>query len=884
MPWSGDWVADRLNAKLAAACSGTDVRPRGGLTPQHLVGMALRLNPKRAQLLVSTVLGKHVPTDPRVVYGAGRLLGALVADALTGLDSGIRAEAELALVQALDGSGAAAEQLLQRCSCHRDQLAPWADPPVVLGYAETATGLGHAVADSLGASYLHSTRRKVVGLDPVSGFEEEHSHATGHLLLPADRRFLAGAAPLVLVDDELSTGRTILNTIAALDRKSPRRTYVLASLVDLRSDEDREGMSAWAERRGLTIIVVALVDARLELHPAVLERGAALVASYGAPRPGSVPGPAPATGRALHEVRRWPPGVAEGGRHGFDSEDSLAMASAAQACAAEVADAIRKDSSADGSTRRVLVLGTEELMYAPLRIALALQELLPSQTNSGEPGVTVWYSTTTRSPVLAVDEPAYAIRTCLTFPAHDSPDDGSGPRYAYNVLAGADPARRFSDIVLVVDDMSDSETLCSAGGLVPLLQGAADQVHLVWIPARLPAGVPLHGPRFGSYAADEVLWLLKDLSDVDLEAPTEEREEAIQTRGAHYASSLPIEYQPSAEYQQLYRNALRRSSVQVAHAVGVVAELVLAERGPSAVLVSLARAGTPVGILIRRWIARLHGIELPHYAASIVRGRGIDMTALRYLAARHDPSGIVFVDGWTGKGAIARELAVAVRQANTALRLSAGAEFSAELAVLADTGACVRLFGTREDYLIPSACLNSTVSGLVSRTVLNDSLVGPSDFHGAKFYRHLEDADLSNSFLAAISVRFGEVQGAVSQTMADRAAGRILTEPTWQGWRMVEELGRRYGIDEVNLIKPGVGETTRVLLRRMPWKVLMRPDRVAELEHVIVLARQRGVDVELVDDLTYSCVGLIHPGYTQTAGSASGTTARSGFDTAEPPA
>ena len=51
---------------------------------------------------------------------------------------------------------------------------------------------------------------------------------------------------------------------------------------------------------------------------------------------------------------------------------------------------------------------------------------------------------------------------------------------------------------------------------------------------------------------------------------------------------------------------------------------------------------------------------LPHYAVSIVRGRGIDPLALRYLAAHHDPARVVFVDGWTGKGAIARELAAAL--------------------------------------------------------------------------------------------------------------------------------------------------------------------------------------------------------------------------------
>jgi len=67
---------------------------------------------------------------------------------------------------------------------------------------------------------------------------------------------------------------------------------------------------------------------------------------------------------------------------------------------------------------------------------------------------------------------------------------------------------------------------------------------------------PLRGPEFGSYPPDEVAWLLTDLSDVALEAPTEEREEAVQSGGAHYAESLPHEYQPDAAYLRLYHHAL----------------------------------------------------------------------------------------------------------------------------------------------------------------------------------------------------------------------------------------------------------------------------------------------------------------------------------------
>ncbi|CAM5718597.1 Phosphoribosyltransferase OS=Streptomyces tendae OX=1932 GN=F3L20_25325 PE=4 SV=1 [Streptomyces tendae] len=58
----------------------------------------------------------------------------------------------------------------------------------------------------------------------------------------------------------------------------------------------------------------------------------------------------------------------------------------------------------------------------------------------------------------------------------------------------------------------------------------------------------------------------------------------------------------------------------------------------------------------------------------------------------------MFVDGWTGKGAITRELAQAVEAFEKAEGVTG---FDPEIAVLADPGSCVRTYGTREDYLIP---------------------------------------------------------------------------------------------------------------------------------------------------------------------------------------
>ncbi|MER7664841.1 phosphoribosyltransferase domain-containing protein [Streptomyces sp. NPDC096193] len=845
--WSGTWVAERLGVGL-----------RGDEQLPALLGLALRRNPKRAHLLVSNVLGKHVPQSPSVVYDAGHGLGERVRK-LLGDEDAARA--------------------------------------VVLGYAETATGLGHSVADGVAlAPYLHSTRRPVDGVERAGGFEESHSHATSHLLLPEDPDLLAGAGPLILVDDEFSTGNTVLNTIRDLHERYPRDRYVIVALVDMRAEQDRDRLESFATEIEARVDLVSLASGTVSLPEGVLEKGQALVAQYetragsdaaqgpsvASPEatqssPATSPDAAPSSpavspqgpaGRVRRVELEWPAGVPDGGRHGFTPEHRDRLDAEAPAMARRIAEALDLPSATatrDADARpRILVLGFEELMYAPLRLGTALERIADAD---------VRYSTTTRSPVLAVDDPGYAIRTRLVFPAHDDPADGPGERYAYNVAGGG-----FDAVVAVVDSVADTPRLHAPDGLLAQLAAHTPQVVLAVIPSYTPhtpervsmLPEPLRGPAFSSYAPDEVGWLLQDLSDAELEAPTEEREEAIQSGGAHYAESLPVEYQPSAEYQQLFKAALDTSAARIARAVGTVTETVLAEvplrrgrRGtdphPRPVLVSLARAGTPVGVLMRRWAQHRHGIDLPHYAVSIVRGRGIDANALRWLQQHHDPADVVFVDGWTGKGAITRELAAAVAEFEG---------FDPEIAVLADPGGCVRTYGTREDFLIPSACLNSTVSGLISRTVLRSDLVGPDDFHGAKFYRELADADVSNHFLDTVAARFDEVAVAVDAEVKELlAADRA---PTWEGWAAVERISEEYGIHDVNLVKPGVGETTRVLLRRVPWKILAKRGAGADLDHVRLLAEHRGVPVEEVDELPYTCVGLIHPQYTRGATGADG--------------
>ncbi|MFZ5969336.1 MAG: cysteine protease StiP family protein [Bacillota bacterium] len=356
----------------------------------------------------------------------------------------------------------------------------------------------------------------------------------------------------------------------------------------------------------------------------------------------------------------------------------------------------------------------------------------------------------------------------------------------------------------------------------------------------------------GSYDQGDVVFLLKDLSHLQIERDTEDREEAIQ-KGRHYSEMLPIEYKPSQEYMDLFYKSLEESSEKLAAAVGVSSEKILQNRGKDIVLVSLARAGTPIGILMKRYIKYQYGMDIPHYSVSIIRGKGIDENAIRYIVKHHPDRSIQFVDGWTGKGAITMELTKACQ----AFEEKYGIHLDDDLAVLADPGHCVRTFGTREDFLIASACLNATVSGLMSRTVHRKDLIGEDDFHGAKYYKELEKEDVSNFFIDTITDKFPLVEERIRKELQESLNED--TTPTWKGLHDIEKIQKEFHMPDINLIKPGIGETTRVLLRRVPWKILIREEESPNLAHILLLARDRNVTVEVYPHMTYLCCGLICP-------------------------
>ncbi len=362
-----------------------------------------------------------------------------------------------------------------------------------------------------------------------------------------------------------------------------------------------------------------------------------------------------------------------------------------------------------------------------------------------------------------------------------------------------------------------------------------------------------------SYREDDVVFLLKDITGMVEPQPTEEREKLIQA-GRHYCEMLPIEYTPSEAYMEAYQEALENYAAPTALAIGVLADKIVAQKGSRIVLVSLARAGTPIGILLKRYIWKNYRIAVKHYSISIIRGKGIDRNAMKFLLERHLAEELLFVDGWIGKGAILKELRK---------EIAAFPGVSDEIAVVADPAKVTKLCGTHEDILIPSSCLNSTVSGLVSRTFLRDDIIGEQDFHGAVYYGDLKDVDLSYGFIAAIEKEFPlPSKGSLQEKQAN--AGRApreaaaanpagLRERPRDGLEEAVQIADRFGVSDLNFIKPGIGETTRVLLRRVPWKILvssrLKGDKA--LAHIVKLAQEKGVPIEYYPLYHYKSCGII---------------------------
>ena len=704
-------------------------------------------NNKRGFLIVNPYLGKHVPINPNDVFDCFEKM---------------------------------AEQFPEGVDNTRT---------LVIGFAETATALGIHYAIKNKTLFMQTTREQVAGAKDYIYFSEEHSHATAQYIVKDDLdAILDRVDRIIFVDDEITTGKTVLNAINAIKRQYEKEIqFDVVSIINSMNDEQ---MARYNE---MNIGVYYVEHLSNENYNKIAD--SFTINNENFHKIGT---------DIVSSVRmQIPECYLYTTRHVLNFND---------ANIAHQYDFFAHNVLAHNEIKgNVLVLGTEEFMYPGLKIAQMLSEC---------DGITsVKFHATTRSPIAMSNDAEYPLHNRYEL---NSPYEFDRRTFVYDLA-------KYDSVVVVTEDeyvgaglMSIVATLNSLGSNNITIIRAKEETYKFTM--------------VGSYTESDVTLLLTDITGKVAPEDTETREKKIQA-GTHYCEMLPVEYVPTKEYEKAYEEMVEHYAKPVADAVCILSEKIY-NQTKNPVLVSLARAGIPAGIMVKHYLEKKYEIFAPHYSISIIRGKGIDKNAMDTILRHHSKDDIIFVDGWTGKGAIKNQLTEAVKEY----------DINPILAVIADPAGVAEIYGSAEDLMIPSACLNSTISGLISRTFLREDIIGPNDYHGAVCYHEMKGNDKSYDFIEKIENYF-----CYNNLGAFDSTDRIY------GMSDVQSLAKEYNISNINLIKPGIGESTRVLLRRVPDVVIVNKNYQGrdDLKPILRLAHEKNVKVVYRDLNCYKVCGII---------------------------
>lgn len=350
-------------------------------------------------------------------------------------------------------------------------------------------------------------------------------------------------------------------------------------------------------------------------------------------------------------------------------------------------------------------------------------------------------------------------------------------------------------------------------------------------------------PFFGSYASDDVQFLLKPVQ-IEM-TPVDVKEQLIQSGARHYSEMLSQEPEPTSYHLELFDKALSQGAVRLATEIVMLAKALVSRFGDMPiVLVSLVRAGVPLGVMLHQTLRGM-GKRSYHYGISIIRDRGIDHTALSYIEQKHGTDGVIFVDGWTGKGAISTEL-------SRSLAGRAGYSGIPRLVVLADPCGCSWLAASDDDWLIPFGIMGAPVSGLISRSIWHEE-----GLHGCVQCDHLIKFECSRLLVDTVADCRNQLDGAAIPEAVWLPQEKTVLQQLSK--TVISSLAEKYQIDSINRIKPGIAEATRAVLRRVPDHVLVRSQSDPDVGLLVHLARQKNVVITEVGDLIgqYRAVTII---------------------------
>jgi hypothetical protein len=388
--------------------------------PHTLYCLAARKNKKRSFLFVSNVLGKHVPVDPFVPLLAGAALATQFQSKVHGVEH-IDTQAIIQALKSNENTRKVYETVVKR-----SRLA-LPEETLFIGFAETATGLGHAVFNLFdNAHYLHTTREQIPLITTELNFKEDHSHAVNHLCYPLDPKLIESPKTIILVDDEITTGNTALNIIREIHFKFPKTDYVVLSLLDWRTVEDRAKFRKLEQQYNIKIHTISLLEGEITVvigdHISEqidnvnttlgVDVFSGIEVFFPEPKFLNIPDVVSVYSEDSIGYKNASPYLKLTGRFGLSCKDNQEILPLAR----KIGEELKHDRVGE----KTLCLGTGEFMYFPMLVSAYM-------------GVGISYHSTTRSPIYPFAEPEYGIQNGFYF---SNPDELSIANYIYNVPLG----------------------------------------------------------------------------------------------------------------------------------------------------------------------------------------------------------------------------------------------------------------------------------------------------------------------------------------------------------------------------------------------------------------------------------------------------------------
>ncbi|MCB2299847.1 phosphoribosyltransferase family protein [Clostridium tagluense] len=378
----------------------------------NLFTMSARENKKRDFLFVSKVIGKHMPMIPDTLKIIGGILARLWINEREGsydypttelVNSLISLDLSLNIPD-LDLENGQEIVKINSFPVNIENTHDILNTPIKLanktlfiGFAETATGLAQAVFQNFSnAAYIHTTREKINSIDPALFFNEEHSHAVEHSLFPYEKDFFNDFCDIVLIDDELTTGKSALNLIKCL----PGKSFGILSILDWR---DTNSYKMFDDEKNIDVRVCSLLkgDIKCSKTKDIISDAIIMVPSSTKLIPDK---------DYIFEIGESIEGYNKStGRFGLSSEDNSKIL--------EEIQSISKVLKKERTPGNCLCIGTGEFIYLPCSISAKL-------------GDNVYFQSTTRSPVHARNIHCYGNKNKVAF---QSPGDETITNYLYNI-------------------------------------------------------------------------------------------------------------------------------------------------------------------------------------------------------------------------------------------------------------------------------------------------------------------------------------------------------------------------------------------------------------------------------------------------------------------